>query len=141
VKKKKKRVGRGPGSGHGKTCGRGHKGSGSRSGYGGRQSYEGGQARLFTKLPHKGFSRKRFLKSCYSINLSEIDKLFEDNEVVNFETLRKKRSLPHKISGGIKILGNGELNKKVKIEAHFFSKSARKKLEEKNIEFKILELK
>lgn len=135
-KKKSKRVGRGPGSGKGKTCGNGHKGGKARSGHGIRLGYEGGQARLFTKLPTYGFSNKRFKKPIFFINLSEIDRIYKDEEVVNFDSLKAKGKKP--IKGRIKILANGDLNKKVCIEANYFSKKAIEKLNKKGIEYKIL---
>lgn len=137
-RRKKKRVGRGPGSGKGKTSGRGHKGAGSRSGYKKRLSYEGGQERLFKKLPTRGFSRARFKKPCFSINLLDIERLYNDGEVVNFSSLREKGCLSKK-KCPIKILAKGEVTKKIKIEANFFSKNALKKLEDKNISYKIIE--
>jgi large subunit ribosomal protein L15 len=138
--KPSKRVGRGPGSKRGKTCCRGHKGDKSRSGYKKRLGKEGGQLPLYQKLPIRGFHRERFKSQVYSLNLSRIDEMFEDGEVVNFTSLREKKLLPRKekIRGGIKILGNGELSKKVAIEANAFSKTAIQKLEEKKIEFKII---
>ncbi len=140
INKRKKRVGRGPGSKRGKTSTRGHKGDKSRSGYKTRYGKEGGQVPFFKKLPIRGFSRGRFKRSVFAINLETIDTLFEDNEIVNYETLRKKAIVPRdiKILGGIKILGKGELTKLVKIEATKFSKTAVRKLEQNKIEFKII---
>ncbi|GAB4185924.1 MAG: 50S ribosomal protein L15 [Simkaniaceae bacterium] len=139
-KQSRKRVGRGTGSKKGKTSCRGHKGDKSRSGYKRRHGKEGGQLPLYQKLPTRGFLRERFREHTYSINLERIESLFEDGETVNYQTLREKRMVPRKekIQGGIKILGNGELTKKVVIEANAFSKAAIRKLEEKKIEFKIL---
>src|SRR6202035_5633980 len=82
-----KRVGRGLGSGLGKTCGRGEKGAGARSGYKRRHTYEGGQFRMFMKMPIRGFSNARFRKEYEAINLGQIDKLFENGEEVNLGTL------------------------------------------------------
>ena len=124
--KKVKRVGRGPGSGKGKTCGRGEKGAGSRSGYKRRYGYEGGQFRTFMKLPIKGFSNAPFSTEFEVINLAQIDALFADGETVNIHTLKAKG-----YSNGrnkLKVLGNGELTKKVSIEAHAISDGAREKL-------------
>lgn len=136
-RKKRKRVGRGVGSGIGKTCGRGEKGAGSRSGYKRRLGYEGGQFRLYMKLPIRGFSNARFRKEYETINLSQIDEMYEDGEVVNAETLAEKGFLRGKVRG-IKVLGNGELNKKVKIEAAAISSSAQDKLQRAKISIEIV---
>lgn len=133
-----RRVGRGISSGRGKTCGRGTKGAGARSGYKRRYGYEGGQFRLYMKLPIRGFSNERFRKRYDAINLDLIDKLFEDGEVVNLQTLRDLSYIKG-VSYGLKILGKGELKKKVRIEAASFSDSAKQKLQQENIEFIIVE--
>ena len=137
-KKQKKRIGRGVGCKKGKTCGRGQKGAGARSGYKRRYGYEGGQMRLFAKLPHRGFTRGRFEKESLSINLSFIDKIYSDGEVVSYETLHEKGYAPKGLPGGIKILGKGEITKKVSIEAKAFSKGAKEKLEKQKIVCKVL---
>lgn len=134
--KRYKRVGRGPGSGLGKTCGRGEKGAGSRSGYKRRYSYEGGQFRLFMKLPIRGFSNARFRKPLDVVNLDQINHMFKEGDVVNAKTLAEHGF----ISGptyGIKILGNGELKKNVTIQAKAISKSAREKLQKAKVEVTI----
>lgn len=131
-----KRVGRGLGSGLGKTCGRGEKGAGSRSGYKRRYGYEGGQFRTFMKMPQRGFNNSRFRRAYDSINLGQIDRMFNDGEVVNLESLCMRGYLSG-LSWGLKILGNGEITKKVIIEAHAFSDSAREKLQHAKIEFKL----
>ncbi|CDZ80479.1 50S ribosomal protein L15 [Candidatus Rubidus massiliensis] len=136
--KKRKRVGRGPGSGSGKTCGRGEKGAGSRSGYKRRYGYEGGQFRTFMKLPIRGFSNAQFRREYKGINLSQIDAIFEDGEVVSIETLALKGLIRGKLHG-IKILGDGQLTKKVTIEADAISASAKEKLQQANIPFTIHE--
>ncbi len=140
LKKSSKRVGRGTGSKKGKTCCRGHKGDKSRSGYKKRLGKEGGQLPLYQKVPIRGFNSERFRHHLFAISLNRIEALFEDGEVVNYETMRERKIVPRKskIPGGIKILGNGELNKKVIIEANAFSKTAIKKLEDRKIEFKII---
>lgn len=132
----KKRVGRGPGCKVGKTCGKGHKGDKSRSGYKRRHGQEGGQLPLYRKLPIRGFSNARFRDHVFAINLRRIDELFEDGETVSLEVLKAKRLIPFSAKTQLKILGDGELNKKVLIEAHLFSKSAKEKLEQQSIEFK-----
>ncbi len=130
------RVGRGPGSNRGKTCNRGSKGSKSRSGYKRRRPQEGGQLPFFRKLPTRGFTRGAFIKESFSINLGLIEALYSDGETVNFESLRNKGLAPRLLPGGVKILGNGELKKKVTIEARRFSASAKEKLEKNGISFK-----
>jgi len=131
------RVGRGPGSGKGKTCGRGIKGMGARSGCKRRYTYEGGQFRLFMKLPTRGFNNARFRKELDAINLDQLEKMFNDGDTVNVETLIGKGFITAK-TNGIKILGNGEFTKKVTIEAHAFSASAKKKLQEAGISFNVI---
>jgi len=136
-RKKRRRVGRGIGSGLGKTCGRGEKGAGSRSGYKRRLGYEGGQFRLYMKLPIRGFSNARFSKDYETVNLGQINDMYEDGETVNAVTLIEKGFLRGR-NHGIKILGNGELNKKVKIEAKAVSSSAQDKLQKANITIEIV---
>ncbi|GAB4227625.1 MAG: 50S ribosomal protein L15 [Chlamydiales bacterium] len=131
----RKRVGRGPGSGLGKTSGRGQKGAGARSGYRRRLGYEGGQMRLHMKMPQRGFSNVRFQKRLEAINLSQIEEIFQSGDVVNESSLREHGLITGKCHG-IKILGNGELKKKVTIEANAFSNSAKEKLEKESIDFK-----
>jgi len=134
--KYKKRVGRGIGSGRGKTSSRGSKGYGARSGSTRRYGYEGGQMRLFTKLPKKGFKRGRFKKSYIELNLCKINELYKDDDVVNLTTLSQKGCIPKKTKLILKILAKGDLDKKVTIEANCFSKGALKKIEEKKIQYK-----
>ncbi|MEM8727446.1 MAG: 50S ribosomal protein L15 [Chlamydiota bacterium] len=136
LKKTTKRVGRGPGSKMGKTSGRGHKGNKSRSGYKRRGGKEGGQLPLFQKLPHRGFSNERFKIPFYEINLGRLNEHFDDGETVNKETLMRKGFPMRRMRGGFKVLANGELTKRVVIEAHRFSKNAIVKLEKQGIEFK-----
>jgi large subunit ribosomal protein L15 len=136
--KRTKRVGRGAGSGLGKTCGRGEKGAGARSGYKRRFGYEGGQFRTFMKIPQRGFSQARFRRAFDGINLDQIESMFDDGEVVNLVTLADRGFLSGS-SFGLKILGNGELKKKVTIEAHAISENARQKLNAAKIEFTLLD--
>ena len=136
--KRRKRVGRGVGSGHGKTSCRGHKGDKSRSGYKRRLGKEGGQLPLYRKLPTRGFPSARFRKEVVAINLARIEELYKDGETVNHATLIDKGLAPRKAPGGIKILAEGELTKKVLIEAHKFSKGALTKLEKSPAEYKTL---
>lgn len=130
--KRYKRVGRGIGSGVGKTCGRGEKGAGARSGYKRRFGYEGGQFRTFAKMPIRGFSNARFRKAYDSVNLGQIEAAFEEGEVVNAQSLADRGFLSGQ-TYGIKILGTGELKKKVKIEVAALSESAREKLQKAKI--------
>lgn len=137
-KDKVQRVGRGPGSGRGKTSCRGQKGAGSRSGYKRRYGYEGGQMRLYCKLPHKGFSRGRFIKPHFILNLDDIERIYSDGETVSLKTLYEKGLTSKFVLGGLKILGDGDLSKNVVIEAKAFSKKAMEKLESKKISYKIV---
>lgn len=127
-----KRRGRGVGSKLGKTSGRGNKGAGSRSGWKARSRYEGGQLPLYRKIPERGFTRGRFLKRFDSINLGDIEILFQDGETVNLVSLREKRFIKGS-SFGLKVLGHGELTKKVTIEANAISASAKEKLDRAGI--------
>ena len=132
-KKNVRRVGRGTSSGAGRTCGRGQKGQGARSGYKRRYGYEGGQFRLYMKLPIRGFSNANFRRAFDVINLDLISELYNDGEVVSLDTLRERGYIKG-TSYGIKILGSGELTKKVTIEAQAISDGARKKLQQANVE-------
>lgn len=138
-KKKVQRVGRGVGSRRGKTSCRGGKGDSARQGWRKRFGYEGGQVPLYRKLPIRGFTRGKFIKHVLAINLDFIEQNFEAHEVVNLQTLREKNLSPRNMLGGLKILGNGELKKKVKIEAHNFSQTALEKLEKNQISFQRIE--
>ena len=138
-KKKVQRCGRGVGSGRGKTSGRGEKGDGSRSGYKRRYGYEGGQVPLYRKLPVRGFTRGRFDKPSQAITLSLIENHFNDGDVVNMATLREKGLIHRRLPSGIKVLSNGDLTKKVTIEADAFSAAALQKLEDLKIKFTIVE--
>jgi large subunit ribosomal protein L15 len=136
-KRPRKRVGRGVGSKLGKTCGRGEKGAGSRAGYKRRLGKEGGQFPIFMKTPIRGFSNAPFRVTLHTINLGQIENLFEAGETVNVKTLKEKRFITGTCCG-LKILGNGELKKKVKIEANAISESARAKLQESKISVKLI---
>ncbi len=132
-KKKVQRVGRGIGSKRGDTSGRGGKGDSARQGYRKRFGYEGGQVPLYRKLPIRGFTRGKFVKPSMAISLAMLNAHFQDGETVNIVSLRGKGLIPRRLPGGIKILANGELTKKIKIEAHAFSEAAIAKLQEKKI--------
>ncbi|NGX30983.1 MAG: 50S ribosomal protein L15 [Chlamydiae bacterium] len=135
VRKNVQRVGRGPGSKRGKTSCRGQNGDKSRSGYKRRLTKQGGNAPWFQKLPTRGFSNFRFKKEFLTLNLTEIEKYFSDQETVNVETLKTKGMVrPSFNSVRLKILGNGELKKQVKIEASCFTKGAEEKLKKAKVE-------
>jgi len=133
--KKSRRIGRGIGCKKGGHAGRGGKGDSHRQGYSKRYGYEGGQVPLYRKLPIRGFTRGTFAKLSVAISLETIETYFEDGETVSQETLRERGLIPRRIPGGIKILSNGELSKKVKIEAHHYSEAAEQKLKDKGISF------
>lgn len=137
-RKSVKRVGRGLGSGLGKTCGRGEKGAGARSGYKRRATYEGGQFRMFMKMPIRGFSNARFRRAFEAVNLDQINHMYNDGETVNLQTLADRGFVKGR-NIQVKVLGNGELKKKVKIEAHAFSETAKDKLQKAKIEFTLVE--
>ncbi len=120
------RKGRGAGSGNGKTAGRGHKGQNARSGGGVRPGFEGGQIPLYRRLPKRGFHNK-FAKQYTAINVDKLND-FEDGAVINLETLTE-RGLVRKQLDGVKILGQGELTKKVTVQATVFSAAAKEKIE------------
>ena len=122
-----KRLGRGIGSGLGKTSGKGHKGQNARSGGGVRVGFEGGQMPLVRKLPRRGFTNADFRKSYSIVNISELNK-FEENAVVDAKALLEKGILSKVEEYGIKILGNGKLEKPLTIKANKFSESAKKKI-------------
>lgn len=125
--KARKRIGRGSGSGHGKTATRGHKGAGSRSGNKRRQGFEGGQTPLFMRVAKRGFNNRYFAPKVLIFNLSQLEAAFESGDEVNLETLKSRGLLKGKYDA-VKILGNGELAKKLKVSAHQFSKSAQEKI-------------
>ncbi|HEX6045064.1 MAG TPA: 50S ribosomal protein L15 [Pyrinomonadaceae bacterium] len=124
---KKKRVGRGPGSGLGKTAGRGEKGQKSRSGYSRKIGFEGGQMPLHRRLPKRGFTNI-FKKRWLEISLSALDQHFEADSEITPEVLHD-RGLIKKAKHDVVVLGNGELSKPLRISAHRFTKSAREKIE------------
>ena len=121
-----KRLGRGIGSGLGKTSGKGHKGAKARSGGGKRPGFEGGQIPLYRKLPKRGFNN-RFAKEYAIVNLDALNS-FNDGDTVNLEALMSCGKIK-KALDGLKILGNGEITKKITVQAKVFSKSAKEKIE------------
>ena len=124
---KKKRVGRGPGSGMGKTSSRGEKGQKSRSGYSQKIGFEGGQMPLHRRLPKRGFTNI-FKKRWLEVSLAALDKAFESNEEVSPDVLHD-RGIIKKAKHDVVVLGNGELSKALRISAHRFTKSAKEKIE------------
>ena len=129
--KGKKRVGRGPGSGLGKTAGRGHKGQKSRSGYSGRPGFEGGQMPLQRRLPKRGFTNI-FKKVWIEVQLAELAARFDESEQVTPELMVERGLIKKSHLGrfeGVVILGGGEVSKKLSVTAHRFTKSAREKIE------------
>ena len=120
------RKGRGPGSGNGKTAGKGHKGQNARSGGGVRPGFEGGQLPLYRKLPKRGFHNK-FGKAYAIINVEDLER-FEDGAVVD-AALLQEAGLLSRIDDGVKVLGNGELTKKLTVKAAVFSNTAKEKIE------------
>lgn len=121
------RRGRGHGSGNGKTAGKGHKGQKSRSGGGVRRGFEGGQNPLYRRIPKRGF-KCRNTKEIVAINLNILNDRFEDNAIVDIEAL-KKAGLISNPKDGVKVLGVGELTKKLTVKVNYFSKTAEEKIE------------
>ena len=121
------RKGRGAGSGNGKTAGKGHKGQNARSGGGVRPGFEGGQLPLYRKLPKRGFNNFRFAKKYAVVNVELLNK-FADGEVVDFAALLNAGIIKN-VFDGVKVLGEGELTKKLTVKAAVFSASAKEKIE------------
>lgn len=124
--KKRKRIGRGPGSGHGKTACRGHKGANARSGGGVRPGFEGGQMPLQRRLPKRGF-HNLFKKRYSTIKIRDLTR-FEKDSVVDIESLINA-GLVKKVYAGIKVLGDGKINYPLTLKIHSYSKSAKEKIE------------
>jgi large subunit ribosomal protein L15 len=123
----RKRVGRGPGSGLGKTSGKGHKGQNARSGVGGKIVFEGGQMPLYRRIPKRGFNNARFRKEYAVVNLSDLN-IFENDSIVTPELLKENNVVTQQLKG-IKVLGTGTLEKKLTVKAHKFSNVAKEKIE------------
>jgi large subunit ribosomal protein L15 len=126
--KRRKRVGRGESSGHGRQSGRGNKGCQARAGGGTRPLHEGGQMPIFRRLPKRGFSNFEFRREYQVVNLGSLETDFENGETANIETLRQK-GLVAGATPLVKILGKGTLSKKLTVEAHAFSASAKEAIE------------
>jgi large subunit ribosomal protein L15 len=125
--KNTKRRGRGVGSGQGRTGGRGNKGQKSRSGYSSRPGFEGGQMPLQRRVPKRGFTNV-FRKEFSFINVATLDKRFDDGATVTPVEIRAKGLVKH-LRDGLKVLGNGEIGRKLNVRAHAFSEGARQKIE------------
>ena len=126
--KEVKRIGRGHGSGQGKTAGKGHKGQKARSGGSIRPGFEGGQMPLQRRIPKRGFNNKVFAKEFATVNVSELEKRFESGAVVDADALIESGAIK-KVLDGVKILGNGELSKKLTVKAVKFTEAAKEKIE------------
>jgi len=126
-KKAPMRKGRGPGSGNGKTAGKGHKGQNARAGGGVRPGFEGGQMPFYMRMPKRGFNNKVFAKVYAEVNVSDLD-IFDNGIIVTAQLLREK-GLIKKINDGVAILGNGEITKKLTVQASRFTKTASEKIE------------
>lgn len=126
--KRRKRLGRGPGSGLGKTAGKGHKGQNARSGGGVRPGFEGGQMPLYRRIASRGFSNYPFKKTNKVINIAVIEASYNDNEKVDLQSLREK-SIIKKNDCNVKLLGDGDLTKKLEVCLSNISGSAREKIE------------
>ncbi|MHC4387587.1 MAG: 50S ribosomal protein L15 [Planctomycetota bacterium] len=124
--KTRRRVGRGTGTGRGKTCGRGHKGAGSRAGASSRSLYEGGQMPLFRRLPKRGFSNFKFATRYEVVNVLQLER-FDDGTAVGVEQL-SNAGLVGSRKSKVKILGSGDLTKKLEVTAHKFSRTAEQKI-------------
>ncbi len=133
--KKGKMIGKGSGSGHGKTSCKGHKGQKARAGYSRKLGFEGGQMPLVRRIPKRGFTNRN--KEIFNIVNVEDLNVFEDGKEINLQSLLEKGIVREKASK-IKILGNGELKKKLLIKAHAFSKSALEKIKSVNGQFEII---
>jgi len=125
--KKLKRVGRGPGSGHGKTSGRGHKGQGQLAGWTSHPAFEGGQFPVARRVPKRGFNNKWALV-VRAVNLRQLDEAYDSGELVTLESLAERGVAKGRFDV-LKVLGDGELTKKLKISAHRFSESALAKIQ------------
>jgi large subunit ribosomal protein L15 len=127
-RKRKKRVGRGPGSGHGKTSTRGAKGQWASAGAGHpSELHEGGQMPLFRRIPKRGFSHGTWDEYFHVVNVGELEKAFNDGDAVDAVSL-KKAGLAKGAADGVRILGDGELSKRLVVKARHFSKSAAEKI-------------
>ena len=135
-RKNKKRVGRGMASGMGKTSGRGHKGQSSRSGYARKLGHEGGQTPLIRRMPKVGFNNP-FRKEYVTVNVARLETINEGTEVT--PKLLKETGMIKKLGDGLKILGDGELTRKLTVSAHKFTKTAVEKIQKAGGEIRVIE--
>ncbi len=125
-KRPRKRIGRGPGSGHGKTSGRGHNGHKSRSGYSRKPNFQGGAMPMFRRVPKRGFNN-RWATEVFAVNLGRLNEVFDDGAEITPELMQAKNVAKGTFQE-VKVLGDGELTKKFTISAHRFSKTAEEKI-------------
>lgn len=126
--KKRARIGRGVGSGHGKTSGKGHKGQKAMAGWQAKSIFSGGGTPLIRRIPKRGFNNVSFAVNVFAVNVGDLEELFEAGQDVNPEVLRVKNAAKG-VYDELKILGDGELTKKLSVTAHRFSKAAKEKIE------------
>ena len=134
--KKRKRIGRGTGSGHGKTASKGHKGQKSRPGFSNLPIFEGGAMPLVRRIPKRGFNNKHALVVA-AVNVGDLEAVFDAGEEVTLAALKEKSLAKHRFDI-LKILGDGDLTKKLTVSAHRFSKSAREKIEKAGGEVNVI---
>lgn len=127
AKKSRRRIGRGPGSGRDKTCGRGDKGQKSRRGYSRRYGFEGGQMPLIRRIPKRGF-HNRFKVRYQLVHLEDLERVFDDGSTVTVDDLVEHRLVTSR-GGPVKVLSDGELTKKITVQAHRFTGKAQEKIE------------
>ncbi len=132
----RKRLGRGLGSGHGKTCGRGHKGQRSRAGFSMHPTFEGGQMPLVRRIPKRGF-HNRWALEVATVNVRDLEARFADGDEVDPRLLREKNLVKGRFDV-LKVLGDGQLTRRLKVSAHRFSRSAREKIEQAGGEVVVL---
>ncbi len=125
--KKRRRIGRGPGSGHGKTAGKGHKGQKSRSGWSQKVTFQGGAMAMVRRIPKRGFNN-RFALDVATLNLRDLERVFNDGDEVTPESIKQQGLLTSRYDV-LKILGDGELGKKLNVSAHRFSAKAQEQIE------------
>jgi large subunit ribosomal protein L15 len=128
AKKRRKRLGQGESSGHGKTSGKGHKGQKARSGGSLRLGFEGGQMPLIRRLPKRGFNNAAFKKTFGVVNIDDLDRKFADGAAINETALRESGLIRGRVAG-VRVLGRGELSKKLTLEVDHITDTAREKIE------------
>ncbi|PCI37000.1 MAG: 50S ribosomal protein L15 [Elusimicrobia bacterium] len=126
ARKRSMRVGKGDGSGKGRTCGKGQKGQTSRSGGGKGRNFEGGQVPLYMRMPKKGFTNARYKTAYQVVSLTDLERVFKNQKEVGLEALKVHGLIKGRLP--VKVLGTGDLNKPLKVSAHAFSKTAEEKI-------------